>query len=292
MSCAELKHYLTAIGRYPVLTKEAQLLHCQRIFAYQNYAEGRENAPSRIRRAGERSMAVMIETNLRLVVSVAKKYSGKGVDIGDLIQEGNIGLIRGLELFDPSRGYQVSTYAYWWIRQGITRALHTMSRTIRLPINSHEQLVKMRRFVSTFTARHGVGPSREEIAEHLRIKLERIDVLMEAAVLTDCSSLNMRCRTGGMEYSELITLIPNHEKTCENDPSESLLSETKREEMSKALEVLEGEETEIVRQVFEEGRSLAQTSEALGINRHRTGTLHKRALVKMKDHLELTGYAG
>jgi len=290
MSSKELQHYLTDIGRFPVLTKEAQLLHCQRIAAYQRYEGGKEHAPRRIKRAGERSMEVMIQTNLRLVVSVAKKYTGKGVDLCDLIQEGNIGLIRGLELFDPSRGYQVSTYAYWWIRQGITRALHTMSRTIRLPINSHEQLVKMRRFISERTAEGGAVPSRTEIAEFMKIKPERVTQLLDAAVMTDCMSLDQRCGQDS-DASMLVDIMPNNENNPENDPGEYLLSETKREDVSLALSILEGDETEVVLQVFEEGRSLRDTADVLGLNRHRTGTLHKRALVKMKKHLTEVGMA-
>lgn len=290
MSNKELQQYLTNISRFPVLTKEAQLLHCQRISAYQRYEGGKENAPRRVKRAGERSMEVMIQTNLRLVVSVAKKYTGKGVDVCDLIQEGNIGLIRGLELFDPSRGYQVSTYCYWWIRQGITRALHTMSRTIRLPINSHEQLVKMRRFISERTAEGGSVPSRVEIADHLKIKTERVSQLLDAAIMTDCMSLDVRCGMTG-DSSKLVDILPNKESSPENDPDQYVLSETKREDVSLAMSVLEPEETEVVMQVFEEGRSLRDASDVLGMNRHRTGTLHRRALVKMRKHLSEVGMA-
>ena len=116
MSESEVQSYLRDIGRHPVLSKEAQLHHCYAIHKWVKWPEGRSKAPRGIARAGRRSMDIMVTTNLRLVVSVAKKFQHHDLDLMDLIQEGNIGLIRGLELFDPTRGYQVSTYCYWWIR--------------------------------------------------------------------------------------------------------------------------------------------------------------------------------
>ena len=148
MSSSEFSQYLTDIGRFPVLSRESQLRHCQAIHRWVHWEGGRECAPKGAT-MGARSLDTMVKTNLRLVVSIAKKYQSKGVALEDLIQEGNIGLIRGLELFDPSRGYQVSTYCYWWVRQGVTRAIHSYARTIRMPINSHELLVKIRRHRQT-----------------------------------------------------------------------------------------------------------------------------------------------
>ena len=141
MSSSEFSQYLTDIGRFPVLSRESQLRHCQNIHRWVNWEGGRDAAPKNVHRSGSRSLETMVRTNLRLVVSIAKKYTGKGVDLQDLIQEGNIGLIRGLEMFDPTRGYQVSTYCYWWVRQGITRAIHSYARTIRMPINSPRSLL-------------------------------------------------------------------------------------------------------------------------------------------------------
>ena len=150
MSSSELSQYLTDIGRFPVLSRESQLRHCQAIHRWVHHEGGRAAAPRNIQRVGARSLETMVKTNLRLVVSIAKKYTNKGVALEDLIQEGNIGLIRGLELFDPARGYQVSTYCYWWVRQGVTRAIHSYARTRSVPGNRGAKS----EFVSPCSSRH------------------------------------------------------------------------------------------------------------------------------------------
>ncbi|MEB3296358.1 MAG: sigma-70 family RNA polymerase sigma factor, partial [Cyanobacteriota bacterium] len=191
MAKSEVADYLTEIGRLPVLTKEAQLLHCRRINEWCTWPEGREKAPTRVIRNGKRSMDLMVRTNLRLVVSIAKKYQHRGLDLTDLIQEGNLGLIRGLELFDPSRGYAVTTYAYWWIRQAITRAIHTHARAIRLPINTHELITRIQRFTNQFTAAEGRAPSYPEIAEAVETSPERVAQVLQTHTTTVCCSLDV-----------------------------------------------------------------------------------------------------
>jgi RNA polymerase sigma factor (sigma-70 family) len=153
-----INQYLTNISRHPILSREAQLRHSRRIQAWVRYTPpgttepDRSAAPASIVRAGRRSLDVMAQSNLRLVVHIAKRYQHRGLELGDLIQEGSIGLIRGIELFDPTRGYAFSTYSYWWVRQSITRALYNQARLIRLPINTQETLFQIRRFVSQYTA--------------------------------------------------------------------------------------------------------------------------------------------
>ena len=164
MAQSEIHSYLTEIGRHPVLSREAQLRHCRRIHDWIHHEDGRDAAPASTQRYGRRSMEAMTTTNLRLVVSIAKRYQGRGLELADLIQEGNIGLIRGLELYDPTRGYAVSTYAYWWIRQAITRSIHAQSRHIRLPINTHELIARIQRFITEHASTHGQAPSVVEIA--------------------------------------------------------------------------------------------------------------------------------
>ena len=162
--------YLQDIGRVDLLTQEEELtlarLVQQREQLLQQGEDGPLNGAER-RRAlhrGKRAKERMIQANLRLVVAVAKKYQRRGLELLDLVQEGSLGLERAVERFDPTRGFRFSTYAYWWIRQGITRAIASQSRTIRLPVHITEKLNRIKRAQRELTARHGRTPSVAEIA--------------------------------------------------------------------------------------------------------------------------------
>ena len=161
--------YLSSIGREPLLTPAEEIELGNQVQAMMRLVE--ESRPEytiqerKIIKIGRRSKERMMKANLRLVVSVAKKYQGKGLELLDLIQEGSLGLERAVEKFDPTRGYKFSTYAFWWIRQSMTRAIACQSRTIRLPVHLSERLATVRKVSLELAHKLGAMPSRQEIAE-------------------------------------------------------------------------------------------------------------------------------
>lgn len=280
--------YLTDIGRYPVLSKEAQLRHCINIQKWVTWPEGRDQAPTAVRNRGKRAMDVMVLTNTRLVVSIAKRYQGRGLELQDLIQEGTLGLIRGLELFDPTRGYAVSTYNYWWIRQAITRAIHTHARVIRLPINTHEMLARIQRFIGEFTSNNGYAPTLAEIAEHVDSTPERVSQVLATRNMTTCSSLDALSTESG---SPIIDMIPNPTDSTANAPDEYLTTNTNREAVHAALEKLPENEAQVLESIFFHGRSLKEVAEEQGFSRSRAGQLQRSALKRLRYVLALHGHA-
>src|SRR2546423_6699231 len=185
----DLRLYLEAAAREPLLTKEEEIELAQTIergkAAEEKLAAGRVRSDATIRRlrtdmrVAEAARQRFIMANLRLVVSVARKYQGQGLPLLDLIQEGNIGLMRAVELFDWRRGFKFSTYATWWIRQGITRAIADRSRSIRLPVHIHDRLRKLNRSRFQFAQTKGREPSRDELAKILDTTVEEVDDLTE-----------------------------------------------------------------------------------------------------------------
>ena len=286
MISSEFSQYLTDITRLPVLDREAQLRHCKNIHRWVHWEEGRHNAPRKVVRSGERSLQVMVETNLRLVVSIAKKYQNKGVDLQDLIQEGNIGLIRGLELFDPTRGYQVSTYCYWWVRQGVTRAIHTYARTIRMPINSRELLVKIQRWHADYLITHnGKWPSAEQVAEGLNLRVDRVLDLLELWDKTQCSSLDLHIQGNDRadargSVGDLIACPKSLE-----DLEDKIDYEPGNPYLQAAIEKLTDHEQTVINGFFIEGRTQALIGEELNVSRARVGQIQQRALKKLAQNM-------
>jgi DNA-directed RNA polymerase sigma subunit (sigma70/sigma32) len=187
---SSLSAYLGEIGRYPLLSPVQELTlgrTVQTMVALNDrcrLAEGESSAyfftdlERRRIRLGERAKQQMIVANLRLVVNMAKRYQGKGLDLLDLIQEGTIGLCRAVEKYDPSRGHRFSTYAYWWIRQGLNRALSTQSRTIRIPVNVNEQLTQLRSARASLLQSFGQPPTAAQLATQLGLSVDQIDALL------------------------------------------------------------------------------------------------------------------
>jgi RNA polymerase primary sigma factor len=279
VTSSELTTYLNDIGRLPVLTKEAQLRHCRRIQTWVNWPGGRAAAPRSVARAGRRSMDVMVTTNTRLVVSIARKYLGRGLELADLIQEGNLGLIRGLELFDPTRGYAVSTYSYWWIRQSITRAIHTHARVIRLPINAQETLSRIRRFTHDFHHANARPPTLPEISEALGYSPERIQQVITVTEVTNCSSLDTLATDEG---HTILSLIPNTDDTVSNTPEVALLHTTETELLTQAMSLLTEEEAHVIQATCFDHRTMQDVADELQLTRSRVQQIRNRAFMRLR----------
>ena len=183
MMTSSLSAFLGEIGRHQLLTPEQELMMGRKVQAMVAITERCHLAGGSgpaceysdkekgVIRRGERAKNQMITSNLRLVVNLAKRYQGKGLDLLDLIQEGTLGLTRAVEKYDPTRGHRFSTYAYWWIRQGLNRALSTQSRTIRIPVNVNEKLTKLRAAKARLMQRNGLSPTGEQLAEFMEIPI-------------------------------------------------------------------------------------------------------------------------
>ncbi len=212
--------YLNRIGRTPLLTADEELILARAVQAKLETQAGLEmDQPitiaqrSTIRR-GEKAHRRMVEANLRLVVNLAKKYlkaNLQRLELLDLIQEGSIGLSRAVEKFDPTRGYKFSTYAYWWIRQGITRSIHTFDRSIRLPVNGLDAISKMSHFIPDFKDEHGRFPSIDEMAERCGCTANSMHNYLQHVRGVSSLDLPTRMSDTGVESSNRLEFIPGNE---------------------------------------------------------------------------------
>ena len=219
---SSLSDFLGEIGRHELLTPEQELTLGREVQAMvalnercqQAGGNGPEceysSAEKKRFKAGERAKNQMITANLRLVVNLAKRYQGKGLDLLDLIQEGTLGLTRAVEKYDPKRGHRFSTYAYWWIRQGLNRALSTQSRTIRIPVNINEKLTTLRAAKSRLMQELGVHPSTNQIAIQMKIPLEEVEELLACELRSITVSLQGAVKSKA-DPSELVDILPSEE---------------------------------------------------------------------------------
>ena len=219
---SSLSAYLGEIGRHQLLTPEQELTmgrKVQAMVAITNpchlaggtgpKCEYSDDQRRTIRR-GEKAKNHMITSNLRLVVNLAKRYQGKGLDLLDLIQEGTLGLTRAVEKYDPTRGHRFSTYAYWWIRQGLNRALSTQSRTIRIPVNVNEKLTKLRAAKSRLMQNNGLAASAEQLAQSMRLPLAEVEDLLACELRSVTVSLQGIVKSKS-DPSELVDILPSEE---------------------------------------------------------------------------------
>ncbi|WP_320667809.1 sigma-70 family RNA polymerase sigma factor [Prochlorococcus sp. MIT 1307] len=215
---SSLSAFLGEIGRHQLLTPEQELTMGRKVQAMVaitqrcQLAGGKgaecEFTESELKtiKIGERAKNQMITANLRLVVNLAKRYQGKGLELLDLIQEGTLGLTRAVEKYDPTRGHRFSTYAYWWIRQGLNRALSTQSRTIRIPVNVNEKLTKLRAAKSYLMQENGAPPSSEQLAKKMRINLEEVEELLACEMRSITVSLQGVVKSKS-DPSELVDIL-------------------------------------------------------------------------------------
>ena len=214
-----LRDYLNQIGKIPLLTAAEEIELGNSIQRMMPLLEKPDltKDEQKIIRIGKRAKKRMVQGNLRLVISVASKYNKmtSRLSMQDLIQEGNIGLIRAVEMFDPSRGYKFSTYAYWWIRQGIMRATQTQDRMIKLPSGAPDGLRKVKYFMIDYQKEHGVMPSLKECADLIGVQPETMRNYLQAS--EDATSLDTKPRSRADDGSQILDLIPSTYGAADED---------------------------------------------------------------------------
>jgi len=264
-----VRMYLREIGRIPLLTTEEEIKLAKRVEA------GDENA--------KRKLA---EANLRLVVSIAKKYIGRGLSLLDLIQEGNTGLLRAVEKFDYHKGYKFSTYATWWIRQAITRAIADQARTIRIPVHMVETINKLIRVQRQLVQDLGREPLPEEIASELGIPIEKVEHIIKISQET----VSLEAPVGEEEDSRLGDFI---EDKVSLSPEENAIYQLMKGHVGESLGILSPREQKILKMRFglEEavgrpGRThtLEEVGKEFGVTRERIRQIEAKALQKLKNH--------
>ena len=258
--------YLREIGKIPLLTAEEELALAQRVVAGDKKAKDQ-----------------MAEANMRLVVSIAKRYSGRGLDFLDLIQEGNTGLLRAVEKFDPDKGFKFSTYATWWIRQAITRAIADQARVIRIPVHMVETINKLLRTQRRMTQELNREPTIEELSKELEMEPEKIEYVMK--IKQDVNSLDAAVRDDE-EDSVLGDFIEDEDtKSPDEAATEQLLKEQVQNILASALSE---RELKIVKMRFglEDGKNhtLEEVGHEFSVTRERIRQIEAKALAKLRKH--------
>jgi len=296
-----VRTYLHEIGRVSLLTHEQEIVYGKQVQQMMAIYEVKEALTQELDREptqaewaekvkrseaeldkvleqGQRAKQKMIEANLRLVVSVAKKYQKRNLELLDLVQEGALGLERGVEKFDPTRGYKFSTYAYWWIRQAITRAIAQQARTIRLPIHITEKLNKIKKAQRSLSQRLGRSATPVEIAQELDLPTSQIREYLSIAR----QPISLDLRVGDNQDTELRDLLEDEGQS----PEQYMTGEALRDDVNGMLSELTPQQREVLTLRFglEDGQelSLAKVGQHLNISRERVRQLERQALDQLR----------
>ncbi len=257
--------YLREIGKIPLLTAQEEL-----------------DLAHRVVKGEKRAKDKMAEANMRLVVSIAKRYVGRGLDLLDLIQEGNTGLLRAVEKFDPDKGFKFSTYATWWIRQAITRAIADQARTIRIPVHMVETINKLLRTQRRLTQELNREPTNEEIAKEMELDVEKVEHIMK--IKQDIHSLDQSVRDDD-EDSVLGDFVEDEDTIS---PEESAAGQLLKEQVKDLLGSLSEREQKIIRLRFglEDGKNhtLEEVGQEFSVTRERIRQIEAKALAKLRKH--------
>jgi len=299
LSGDSVRSYLRDIGRIPLLEHDEEILLGRKVQRLMELEEQRKELTlddqgladaydvplkqiKRELRDGKKAKEKMVTANLRLVVSVAKKYTKRNMELLDIIQEGTIGLVRGVEKFDPGRGYKFSTYAYWWIRQGITRAIAEKSRAIRLPIHVTENLNKLKKAQRELSQMNGYMPSVFQLSDHLELGVEEIkDLMCKARQPT-----SLEIKIGENRDTALIDLLEDEtqlpemilERNCIKEDMREMIAELP-EMQAAVISMRYGIGEEIL-----EPMSMTAIGQLLNMSRDRVRTLEHKALRGLKEN--------
>jgi RNA polymerase nonessential primary-like sigma factor len=296
-----VRTYLREIGRVPLLTREQEIVYGKQVLQMMALLDAKEALEKKLHREptlqewaahvklseaeitetvqrGKRAKQKMIEANLRLVVAIAKKYQKRNMEFLDLIQEGTLGLERGVEKFDPTRGYKFSTYAYWWIRQAITRAIAQQARTIRLPIHITEKLNKIKKVQRELAQKLGRSPTPGEIAQELELEPAQIREYLNMAR----QPVSLDVRVGDNQDTELQELLEDEGPS----PEHYMTQESLRSDLDILLAELTPQQREVLNLRFglQDGNelSLAKVGERLNLSRERVRQLEHQALAHLR----------
>lgn len=271
-----VRMYLREIGKIPLLSPEEE-----------------QEIAIKAMKGDKKAKDKLAEANMRLVVSIAKRYGGRGLDFLDLIQEGNTGLLRAVEKFDPEKGFKFSTYATWWIRQAITRAIADQARTIRIPVHMVETINKVLRTTRKLTQELNREPTNEEIAEAMGMEVDKIENVMR--IKQDIASLDASVgRDGDDEESVLGDFVEDSER---DSPEDVTANQILKEQIAEILTTLSEREQKIIRLRFGIGGGRPHTLEEVGmefsVTRERIRQIEAKALAKLRKHKQtkkLHGY--